>query len=164
MKNSRLKMFKKMAFKILKFNFAALGWLLPLLLILPVLAPTRPFRFDKPASFVEPFERNENLQADADALLSFFAEMPPVPVFIRDVPVLKSGSSIESGVAYTVCQKPENPTIFVKRIFYEKTNRRQLVNILKHELTHAWLCRQNLMSGHDEIFRRKFKSVGGFGN
>jgi len=77
---------------------------------------------------------------------------------------LKSGTSIERGVAYTLCETSEKPVIFVKKSFYENTNRQQLVNILKHELTHAWLCRQNLMSGHDEIFRRKFAEVGGFGN
>jgi hypothetical protein len=155
-------MIKKTAYGIIKVYYAARIWLL--LLILPVLTPTRHFTIEKPFMKVERLEHSDDLQADADALLELFDEMPQVPVYLKDAPVLKSGTNIESGVAYTQCENHDNPTVFVKKIFYEKTNRKQLVNILKHELTHAWLCRQNLMSGHDELFRRKFTAVGGFGN
>jgi SprT-like family len=110
------------------------------------------------------FERDEKLQAQADDLLSFFEKMPSVPIYVKDEIINKDGTNIERGVAYTSCDKPEFPTIFVKKIFYQTANQKQLVNILKHELTHAWLCRQNEMSGHDERFRQKFKEVGGFGN
>src|SRR5215204_2948015 len=156
-------MMKKTAFKMTNFKFAPLKWLLGLL-ILPFLATPPPFTSETSSIPVERPVQNGKLQADTDELLPLFDEMPPVPVFIRDAPVLKSGTNIETGVAYTNCENHENPTIFIKRSFYEKTNRKQLVNILKHELTHSWLCRQNLMSGHDEIFRRKFTQVGGFGN
>jgi hypothetical protein len=157
-------MSKEKARKIIYFNYTALKWLL-VMLFLPILSPIRPLTFEKPSSInFKNFAQNDNLQADADALLPLFDEMPPVPVYLSDEAVLKSGSSIESGVAYTECENHDNPTIFIKKIFYDKTNRKQLVNILKHELTHAWLCRQNIMSGHDEIFRRKFTAVGGFGN
>jgi hypothetical protein len=160
----KLKMSKEKACKIKNIKYTALIWL-PVLLILPILSPIRPLTFEKnPSNNFKSFAQNDNLQAETDALLPLFDEMPPVPVFLRDEPVLKSGTSIESGVAYTNCENHDNPTIFIKKIFYEKTNRKQLVNILKHELTHAWLCRQNLMSGHDERFQRKFTAVGGFGN
>ncbi|HEX8736543.1 MAG TPA: SprT-like domain-containing protein [Pyrinomonadaceae bacterium] len=137
---------------------------LPLLFILsnpsPLLAP---FSVEAPVS-VEEFERDNNLQAESDALLSLFDAMPPVPVYLKDEPMLKTGTNTETGAAYTHCYGHERPTIFVKKIFYQKANRKQLVNLLKHEMTHAWLCRQRLMSGHDENFRRKFKQIGGFGN
>jgi hypothetical protein len=90
--------------------------------------------------------------------------MPAVPVYLTDEPILRSGTNTESGVAYTHCVGHEIPSIFVKKDFYRKTNRKQLTNILKHEMTHAWLCRQRLMSGHDGRFRRKFEAIGGFGN
>ena len=106
----------------------------------------------------------ESLQAESDALLSLFDEMPSVAVFVDDRPIQASGTSIDTGVAFTSCETSEKPVIYLKKDFYEKTNRKQLVNILKHELTHAWACRQNVMGGHDELFRRKFTSVGGFGN
>jgi hypothetical protein len=155
---------KEKACKIIYFNYKALKWLL-VLLMLPVLSPIRPLSFEESATNnFKNFVQNRDLQGATDALLPLFDEMPPVPVYLRDEPVLKSGTSIENGVAYTNCENHDNPTIFIKKIFYEKTNRKQLVNILKHELTHAWLCRQNLMSGHDERFRRKFTAVGGFGN
>ncbi len=110
------------------------------------------------------FERHDNLQTEADALLPLFDNMPPVPVYLKDEPVIKSGSNTERGVAYTNCESNEHPTIFVKKTFYQNANSKQLTNILKHELTHAWLCRQRQMSGHDEQFREKFREVGGFGN
>jgi hypothetical protein len=157
-------MIRKKAYIFIKFNYAAWLRLALWLLILPISTPTRFFTIEKPSIFFENIATDANLQADVDALLPLFDEMPPVPVYLSDEPVLKSGSSIERGVAYTQCEKNERPVVFVKKNFYEKTNRKQLVNILKHELTHAWLCRQNLMSGHDEIFRRKFSQVGGFGN
>lgn len=104
------------------------------------------------------------LQSEADALLSLFDNMPPVPVFVSDEIINKTGTNTERGVAYTNCDDLQNPSIVVKREFRDRVNEKQRINILKHELTHAWLCRQRLMNGHDELFRRKFESVGGFGN
>jgi hypothetical protein len=130
--------------------------------------------FSNPTATLPPFnveavsgsglEFDNNLQAESDALLSLFDEMPPVPVYLKDEPVLKAGTNTETGAAYTHCYGQELPTVFVKKIFYQKANRKQLVNLLKHEMTHAWLCRQRLMSGHDDNFQRKFKQIGGFGN
>lgn len=54
--------------------------------------------------------------------------------------------------------------IYMKKVFYEKNNQKQIVNILKHELTHAWQCRRGGMRGHDAEFRKKFTEAGGFGN
>ncbi|CAN5276135.1 hypothetical protein BH10ACI1_BH10ACI1_21090 [soil metagenome] len=110
------------------------------------------------------FEYNAKLQNDADALLNLFDGMDSVPIFLKDEPIIKTGTNTERGVAYTTCDGNEFPKIFVKKIFYQKTNRIQLNNILKHELTHSWLCRQQLMSGHDARFRQKFEQIGGFGN
>lgn len=110
------------------------------------------------------FSVDQRLQNRADSFLPLFDNMPPVTVYLTDSPILATGSSIERGVASTSCENPETPSIFIKKSFFEQTNEKQLANILKHELTHAWLCRQNLMSGHDENFRRKFAEVGGFGN
>jgi hypothetical protein len=112
----------------------------------------------------EKFERDKNLQAESDRLLPLFDNMPAVPVYLKDEPILKSGTNTEKGSAYTHCYESEKPAVFVKKIFYQKASRKRLVNALKHELTHAWLCRKRQMSGHDEQFRRKFKQVGGFGN
>lgn len=110
------------------------------------------------------FEYNAKLQAEADALLPLFDKMLSVPIFLRNEIINKEGSNTERGVAYTICENKNQPTIFVKKVFYEKANRKQLVNILKHELTHAWQCRQEIMWGHDPRFRKKFKEVGGIGN
>lgn len=110
------------------------------------------------------FERSAKLQTDADALLPLFGKMPQVPVFLKDEIVNKQGSSTERGVAYTACENKNQPTIFVKKVFFEKANRKQLINILKHELTHAYFCRQGAQEGHDALFRKKFTEVGGFGN
>ena len=110
------------------------------------------------------YERDEKLQADANSLLPLFDNMPPVPFYVTDETITETGSNTEKGIAYTHCYDHENPAVFVKKSFYKKTNRKQLTNALKHELTHAWLCRQRLMAGHDERFRRKFAEVGGFGN
>lgn len=112
----------------------------------------------------EKLDRNDKLQAETDALLPLFDQMSPVPVFLKDEPIIVSGTNTERGVAYTDCAAHDNPSIFVKKTFYQTANQIQLVNILKHELTHAWLCRQKLMSGHDEKFRQKFTQVGGVGN
>ncbi|HEX9961226.1 MAG TPA: SprT-like domain-containing protein [Pyrinomonadaceae bacterium] len=129
--------------------------------LMPVSQPFTP----EAAASANRFEHDRNLQAETDALLSLFDNMPPVPVYLKDEPILKSGTNTERGAAYTHCYSQELPTIFVKKIFYQKTNRKQLVNLLKHELTHAWLCRQRSMSsGHDASFRQKFTEVGGFGN
>lgn len=117
-----------------------------------------------PSTPEKKFERVARLQNQADALLSLFDKMPSVPVFIKDEPILKGGTNVENGVAYNICENRNNPNIFVKKVFYEKANRKQLLNILKHELTHAWFCRQGIQAGHDARFREKFKQVGGFGN
>jgi hypothetical protein len=109
------------------------------------------------------FETDPGLQSEADLILPLFDNMPAVPVYLTDEPLLKTGSEKEKGVAYTVCTH-KNPAIYVKKGFYRKRNQKQLINILKHEMTHAWFCRQGIQAAHDERFRRKFKEVGGFGN
>ena len=109
-------------------------------------------------------ERNAKLQTETDALLPLFGKMPQVPVYLKDEIIKREGSNVERGVAYTTCENKNQPVIFVKKVFYEKANRKMLTNILKHELTHAWQCREGMMWGHDEQFRKKFKAVGGFGN
>lgn len=117
------------------------------------------------AGSVLTLERDRNLQAEADDLLGLFDKMASVPVLTKDELMLKSGTNIETSAAYTHCFGQEFPVIFVKKTFYRKANRKQLVNALKHELTHAWLCRRRQMSvGHGAEFRRKFTEVGGFGN
>ena len=91
--------------------------------------------------------------------------MPSVPVYLTNAAVSKTGGKVEKGVAYTTCENAAKPEIWFKKDFALKTNQKQLTNIIKHELTHAWLCRQNEMAtGHGELFQKKFKSVGGFGN
>lgn len=106
-------------------------------------------------------QKDEKLQREIDALLPLFG-MPSVPVFIKDEPIT-AGAFVQDGVAYNMCDD-RKPTIIVKKAFYEKANQKQLVNILKHELVHAWFCRLDIQAGHDERFRKKFKEVGGFGN
>lgn len=108
-------------------------------------------------------ERDSKLQKDADALLPLFDKMLSVPIYLTNEPIQKGSEGKEGGVAYNVCER-DNPTIFMKRAFYEKANRKQLTNILKHELTHAYFCRQGIQAGHDARFREKFTQVGGFGN
>jgi hypothetical protein len=112
----------------------------------------------------ENVEKNSKLQAETNALLPFFNNMPQVPVYLKDEIINKEGSNTERGVAYTICDNQNQPIIFVKKVFYRKNNRKQIKNILKHELTHAWQCRQGIMWGHGEDFQKKFKEVGGFGN
>jgi hypothetical protein len=146
-------------------GFVALYWFLkptdlpPAAPVLPTPAPTA-VKIEKK----ENFERSAKLQTETDALLSFFDKMPPVPVFMKDEIIDKKGSSTERGVAYTACENKNQPTIFVKKVFFEKANRKQLINILKHELTHAYFCRQGVQEGHDAKFRKKFTEAGGFGN
>jgi hypothetical protein len=166
MTNEKQTIFFKPA-ALMKFSRGVAGCFL-LFLLLSYPAPSKFFTF-KSQIFLEEnedknFEYNAKLQAETDALLHFFDRMPPVPVYLKDEPVLKSGTNVETGLAYTHCYAQERPTIFIKKSFYEKSSRKYLVNILKHELTHAWLCRQRAMSGHDERFRKKFKEIGGFGN
>lgn len=109
-------------------------------------------------------EPDKKLQTETDALLPLFDGMPSVPAYLTDESVLRLGTNVEKAVAYTRCENRQSPSIFVKKIFYQKANQKMLVNILKHELTHAWLCRQGIPWGHDERFRKKFKQIGGFGN
>ena len=109
--------------------------------------------------------RDSKLESETDALLTFFDNMPKVPIYLKDEPILKKGNETETGVATTFCDNNVSPFIIIKKVYYKKANRIQLKNTLKHELTHAWLCRQNLMSvGHNEVFRKKFTQVGGLGN
>jgi hypothetical protein len=110
------------------------------------------------------FETDAKLQKQSDALLKLFDNMPQVPVYLKDEPILKTGSETQKGVGYTVCEMNKTPVIYLKKVFYQKANQKQLTNILKHELVHAWFCRKGVRVGHDEQFRKKFKEVGGFGN
>lgn len=103
------------------------------------------------------------LQSQSDSYLKLFDNMPSVPVFVRDEPILRTGSETQKGVAYADCLNKQ-PTIYVKKIFYDKANPKMLTNILKHELTHAYFCRQGHQQGHDELWRKKFREVGGIGN
>ena len=132
----------------------------------PLDAPLQPAnRTAKVDSRFEKAVRDEKLQAEADALLPLFDRMPPVPIYLKDAPILESGTNTETGNAYTFCDGNEVPLIFVKKIYYQKANRKRFTNTLKHELTHAWLCRQHLISvGHGELFQRKFRAIGGWGS
>ncbi len=144
-------------------GFFALFWVLK-----PINEPTTANVLPTPTAVKvetpQNFERSAKLQTETDALLPLFGKMPQVPAFLKDEVINKEGSNTERGVAYTTCENKTQPTIFIKKVFYEKAPRKQITNILKHELTHAWQCRQSMMWGHDERFRKKFKEVGGFGN
>jgi hypothetical protein len=109
-------------------------------------------------------QKDEKLQKQSDELLSLFDKMPQVPVYIKDEPILRTGSETQKGVGYTLCEPDNQPVIYLKKIFYQRANEKQLTNILKHELTHAYFCRQGIQAGHDERFRKKFREVGGIGN
>jgi SprT-like family len=109
-------------------------------------------------------EKDIILQKQSDSFLNLFDNMPSVPVFVKDEPILRNGSNTERGLAYTTCENKNVPTIFIKKVFYQKKNQKQITNILKHELTHAYFCRQGFQVGHDERWRKKFESIGGFGN
>lgn len=109
-------------------------------------------------------QKDEKLQKQADEFLPLFDKMPSVPIFVKDEPVLKTGSETQKGVGYTLCESDNQPVIYLKKAFYQKANQKQLTNILKHELTHAYFCRQGIQAGHDERWRKKFKEVGGVGN
>lgn len=139
--------------------FKALLLLVMLLSFLPLQSPVKKKNSD------EAFEHNKNLQSETDNLLFLFDNMPRVPVFIVDEPLLRTGTNTEQGAAYAKCYAHDFPVIYVKKIYYQKANQIQLTNSLKHELTHAWLCRKGLKSaGHGEAFRRKFTEIGGVGN
>lgn len=146
------------------FNYAAFISLVSLFLFsnCSTATPIQPVTAEASSSLS--LVHDTKLQAESDALLPLFDRMPPVPVFLRDEPVIKTGTNTERGYAYTHCFGQKFPTIFVKKTFYQKNNRKQLINVLKHELTHAWLCRQQMMSGHDARFYKKFAQVGGIGN
>ncbi len=109
-------------------------------------------------------EKNSQLQVKADTFLKLFDNMPTVPFYLKDEPILKTGTNTERGLAYTICEPNNKPTIFVKKVFYQKANQKQIDNVVKHELVHAWFCRKGTQVGHDEQFRKKFESIGGFGN
>jgi hypothetical protein len=109
-------------------------------------------------------QRDAALQAEADRIAPLLGRMPRVGVFVVDEPIEKKGGETERGVAYTTCTPDKRPTVFLKKAFREKANDKQLVNILKHEMTHAWFCSQGVQTGHDARFRAKFREIGGFGN
>ena len=109
-------------------------------------------------------ERNSKLQSQTDSLLYLFDKMPSVLIYLTDEPIIKGGNNVEHGVAYTECGQNKTPTIYIKKIFYDQGNQKQITNILKHELTHAWQCKRGGMRGHDTEFRKKFTEAGGFGN
>ncbi len=109
-------------------------------------------------------EKNIAMQKQADSLLNLFDNMSSVPVFVKDEPILRNGTNTERGLGYTTCENKNVPTIYIKKVFFQKNNQKQIINILKHELTHAYFCRQGFQVGHDERWRKKFESVGGFGN
>jgi hypothetical protein len=109
-------------------------------------------------------EKDLRLQTQADLLLNLFDNMPQVPVFIKDEPILKTGTNTERGLGYTTCENKNVPTVYIKKAFYQKNNQIQIINILKHELTHAYFCRQGMQVDHDSRWRKKFESIGGFGN
>lgn len=111
----------------------------------------------------EKVSKDFELQKKADSFLYLLDKMPQVPVFLKDEPILKQGTNTEKGLAYTICESNQ-PTIFVKKIFYQQKNFKQIDNVLKHELVHAYFCRQGVQVGHDKLWRDKFKSIGGFGN
>lgn len=120
---------------------------------------------NKPNSILsEKVTKVADLQAKADTFLHLFDNMPTVPFYLKDEPILKTGTNTERGLAYTICEPNNKPTIFIKKVFYQKANLRQLNNVVKHELVHAWFCRKGVQVGHDEQFRKKFESIGGFGN
>jgi hypothetical protein len=104
------------------------------------------------------------LQKKADSFLNLFDNMPTVSFYLKDEPILKTGTNTERGLAYTICEPNNNPIIFIKKVFYQTANQKQLNNVVKHELVHAWFCRKGVQVGHDAQFRRKFESIGGFGN
>lgn len=110
------------------------------------------------------YETNPKLQIQANSYLKLFDNMPQVPVYIKDEPIIKTGSETQKGVGYTLCESNNQPVIYLKKVFYQKANEKQLTNILKHELTHAYFCRQGIQAAHDERWRKKFREVGGFGN
>jgi hypothetical protein len=120
---------------------------------------------NKPASVQNAkVEKDVVLQKQADSLLNLFDNMPSVAVFIKDELILRNGTNTERGLGYTTCENKNNPTVYIKKVFYQKKNQKQITNFLKHELTHAYFCRQGLQVDHDERWRKKFESVGGFGN
>src|SRR4051812_32340751 len=64
-------------------------------------AATQTFTPEAADSRFDRVERDDNLQAEMDALLSLFDQMPPVPVYLKDEPMLKAGTNTERGAAYT---------------------------------------------------------------
>jgi predicted SprT family Zn-dependent metalloprotease len=89
--------------------------------------------------------------------------MPSVPIYLKDEPIIKNGTNTEKGLAYTICES-NKPTIFIKKVFYQTKNQKQIDNVIKHELVHAYFCRQGVQVGHNKLWRDKFRSIGGFGN
>jgi hypothetical protein len=107
--------------------------------------------------------KDSELQKKSDSFLYLLDKMPSVPIYLKDEPILKTGTNTEKGLAYTICES-NKPTIFIKKVFYQTKNQKQIDNVIKHELVHAYFCRQGVQVGHDKLWRDKFKSIGGFGN
>ena len=152
-----------------KFLYGLFTFVIGILLLKIIFAPPIPASVIAPmpvqrADFrFENTERDTDLQKATDALLPLFDRMPTVPVYVVDAPILKSGTNVETSNAYTDCDQNRFPFIFVKKNYRQTAHETRLTNTLKHELTHAWLCRQGMMSaGHDAIFRRKLNEVGGW--
>lgn len=108
--------------------------------------------------------KDPEIQKEADRIVPLFGTMRKVEVYIVDEPIESRDASVEPGVAYTVCSPDKVPIIYLKRAFSTKAPKKQMTNILKHELTHAWFCTQGIRTDHDARFRAKLNEVGGFGN
>lgn len=104
-------------------------------------------------------EKNKRLQFETNAWLHLFGKMQEVSTYIVDEPVINDGDETERASAYTLCENNNQPTILVKRVFYEKNKPKHVAAILRHELVHAWFCQQGIRAGHDEQFQKKLKSI-----
>ena len=58
-------------------------------------------------------DHDRKLQAEADSLLKLFNNMPQVPVYLKDEPIMKTGSETQRGLAYATCEPDRKPTIFI---------------------------------------------------
>lgn len=99
-------------------------------------------------SILTPYNTEPKLQNYANSLLStHFDGMPSVPVYIKDQPIDDNGNSLARSLAYYSSAtlnsiKKRSKTagyIVIKKSFLEKANEKELDNVLKHELIHAWL-------------------------
>jgi hypothetical protein len=116
----------KPAFMMVHYNWSVFRLLL-LLMLLSNLTPVVPPITGEIVVSGDRLEREDNLQAEADALLLLFDDMPSVAVYLKDEPILRSGTNTRRGVAYTHCQGNELPSIFVKKFFIKKTTGNNLL-------------------------------------